>query len=225
MFHNDFSIRIQEGDETPGGYVELVHNTTYSLILGNKRNLRCDARVEIDGKEVGKWRIGAHETIRLERPANDTGRFTFYKVETSEARAAQLSEGSPDLGLVKVTFTPEKYIKPVRPVVTSVTYRDTFSKGYVTEDSFDNRPFPAGMASASIGDYDDEPATRSFNMANTQSAGGTGLSGKSNQNFYTVAELDYDYSQETVIHLRLVAKNGNEPRPLVSRETPVPPPV
>ena len=215
MFLNNFSVRIPEGNED-NGYVELAHNTQYTLVVSNKRDLRCDVHIEIDGQEEGTWRINAYYTLRLERPSRDTGRFTFYKVGTPEARSAQLQEGNPNLGLVKATFTPER--KP-RPLVVS---------NYPTSSDLENTHW-AG-ASASAGDYDDNPpvvamAAVPVTQSATRSAGGTGLSGQSNQQFYKVNALDYDYSQQTVIHLRLVARNGNDPRPLTSFSSPVPPPV
>ncbi len=58
------------------------------------------------------------------------------------------------------------------------------------------------------------------------SAGGTGLSGESTQKFGRAVEIQLDYSQETVIHLRLTAKNDiDEPRPLTNYSNPVPPPI
>lgn len=55
-------------------------------------------------------------------------------------------------------------------------------------------------------------------------AGGTGLSGKSDQQFRSVAALDYDEDGFVTINLRLVSI-AEEPRPLFPKCTPVPPPV
>ena len=55
-------------------------------------------------------------------------------------------------------------------------------------------------------------------------AGGTGLSGKSDQEFVTVRALEYDESKQVTIHLRLVATK-DAPRPLFPKSTPIPPPV
>lgn len=192
----------------PGGYVEIPHNTPYALILANKRTVRADAHIEIDGKEIGTWRLNAGDTFRLERPANDTGRFTFYKVGTAEAQAAQLSESDPRLGLVKVTFTPERTPRPLRADVNIVLRGQTYPT-YSSPTFTSTNDAPVSMTTKSM----------------FQSAGGTGSSGESAQQFISVAALDYDYSQQTVIHLRLVARNGQEPRPLTSFSTPVPPPV
>ncbi len=55
-------------------------------------------------------------------------------------------------------------------------------------------------------------------------AGGTGLSGKSKQEFRSVEPLDYDETGFVQINLRLVCQT-DEPRPLTPASTPVPPPL
>lgn len=55
-------------------------------------------------------------------------------------------------------------------------------------------------------------------------AGGTGLSGKSKQEFRSVEPLDYDEAGFVQINLRLVCQT-DEPRPLTPASTPVPPPL
>jgi hypothetical protein len=108
MYLNKFSVRVIGGTEQSSGYVELQNKQKYKLCLRNSRQFeRCDANVEIDGKHVGTWRIPAGSSVTLERPAHDDGCFTFYQVGTEEARKAQLDELNLDLGLIKVTFTPE----------------------------------------------------------------------------------------------------------------------
>lgn len=54
--------------------------------------------------------------------------------------------------------------------------------------------------------------------------GGTGLSGRSQQKFSTVAALTSDPSEHVTIHLRLGAK-PIDARPLSPRSSPVPPPL
>ena len=55
--------------------------------------------------------------------------------------------------------------------------------------------------------------------------GGTGLSGRSEQRFVSVAPIRYeDPAKFVTINLRLVAA-ADEPRPLFARSTPVPPAV
>lgn len=211
MYLNDFSVRVPEGDETPGGYVELPHNTNYTLSLRNNRSVRCDARVDIDGKHVGTWRIEAHSNILLERPAHDTGKFTFYKLGTSEARSIGLNGTDPNLGLVKITFMPAKKPRPMPVYRSAVLPQATFT---------------GGIPGASSGRIEELTCSVSAKGLTSHSAGGTGLSGESRQRFYTVATLDYDFSQQTVIHLRLVCKADTDaPRPLTSYSSPVPPPI
>ena len=213
MYLNDFSVRIPEGLEIPGGYVEVQHCQRYRLVLGNRHSVRCDARVEIDGKHVGTWRIEPNGSITLERPVHDTGHFTFYQVGTKEAMQAALDSNDPNLGLVKVTFTPEKRQEWVAPTNT-YWIRSDQPWEYVLQYSSEN---PRGI----------KEITSCYAMMNsgpTSRAGGTGLSGTSNQKFSDASCIVYDYTQQTVIHLRLIANNENEgPRPLTSFSTQVPP--
>ena len=121
MEFNNFVVSIVEGKETKDGYVELPHKTRYTLRLGNRTNGRCDAHVSIDGKLIGIWRIEANDGIRLERPVHDTGHFTFYALDSAEAKRAGL-QLNDQLGLVSVTFVPEK-VKVVRR--DSISAEDT----------------------------------------------------------------------------------------------------
>lgn len=193
MYLNSFSLRIVGGQERDGGYVDISHGQKYSLQMRNDQEGRCDARVEIDGQHVGTWRIGRRSTINIDRPAHDTGQFTFYRPGSDEADRAQLNGTSPDLGLVKVTFTPEVQARPV--------YR-TFQAWNALVDSV-----TMGIDSFSV----------------TRGAGGTGLSGQSQQYFTSATEIVYDYSRQIVIQLRLVCVDTDTPRPLTAYSTPYPP--
>jgi len=183
MYLNQFSIRVPEGHERTSGYVEMEHCKQYTLVLRNDHDMRCDAEVSIDGKTIGTFRIAARSNIRLERKPDDDGRFTFYRMGSSEAERAELGNVSAsDLGLIRVIFTPE--------------------------EQWTTTHAGSGVIVA-------------------WTAGGTGLSGHSNQSFRTVGDICYDYSRQTTIHLRLVAARNDEPRPLCSTMTsnPIPPPV
>src|SRR5919109_1000761 len=102
MYLNGFSVRILGAKELPGGYVELAHNTAYTLVLANDRAERADAYVEVDGHAVGTWRVSGHQTIQLERPVHDPGRLTFLQAGTPEGAQAGQHAGNPNLGLIKV---------------------------------------------------------------------------------------------------------------------------
>ncbi len=104
-----YGLEIVGGNEKPDGYVEMVHGKQYSLHLINDNDMRCDVEVHIDGKHVGTWRIEEESYISIERPVNDTGKFTFYKFGTPEARQSEL-EKNEVLGLVTAIFKPEKVL-------------------------------------------------------------------------------------------------------------------
>lgn len=67
--------------------------------------------------------------------------------------------------------------------------------------------------------------TRSYGASKGLSAGGTGLSGSSNQSFKQAERIDLDESKKTTIHLRLVAQEIDEPRSLTPYSNPIPPAI
>jgi hypothetical protein len=190
-----FSVLIPEGREHGSGHVELPHGRQYTVRLGNHdHGRRCDAEVTIDGKCVGVFRLGVGETMTLERPADDDGRFTFYRADTAEAaQAGAASVGSADRGLVQVRFRPERP-RQYTPPATGVVRPMGMGGGICRSAGF-------GPRGQSVIGGTTEP-----DYAPPQNAAGvTGLSGQSSQRFVTVANLDYDPVGEAVITLRLVA--------------------
>lgn len=206
--------------EDEHGYVYLQHGDVYRIFLKNHTGENNDVIVEIDGKEVGGWRLYPYQTITLERPADDSGKFTFYEIGSSEAQKVGLgSIARSDLGLVRVTFIPEEPKHHGIPAVdTTRSYSGT--KGLIERGGDFRESFSPGSRGGAGG--------QSVNL-NTRSAGGTGLSGRSNQQFGTADPIDRDYDRQVIISLRLVAKPSDEPRPLravnATVSNLVPPPV
>lgn len=203
MLLNDYSVRIVGGNETPGGYVEMRHGQTFTIALRNNNDRRCDAKVEVNGVHVGTWRLNAFSSAALERPADGDGKFTFYRQFTSEAYAVQAQGGEQAAGLVVVTFTPERVVKPQ----------------YVATAAFPNFQGQAKDLGESTMSYS-TGALRS-----SHSAGVIGQSGHSYQQYGIAGEIEYDYAGQTTISLRLVCVDDDGPRPLTQRANPVPPPV
>lgn len=106
MKNNEYEVTIPEGKDLGNGYVGMIHQTQYSLLLRNHRDGRCDAEVVIDGIKVGTWRVNSRGEIRIERPVHDNGHFTFFEVGTLEANAADIEKADKN-GLISVTFRPE----------------------------------------------------------------------------------------------------------------------
>ncbi|MCI5188919.1 MAG: hypothetical protein D3905_03765 [Candidatus Electrothrix sp. AS4_5] len=170
----NFSVEILKGRELDSGYVAMKHNTKYALRLSNIGDRRCDAEVEIDGKLVGVWRIPSNKHIVIERPTHDTGCFTFYKAETREAKKAQLVQ-SGKLGLISVLFKPEKKLD---------CYFD-----------FDDDDIEFCL---DCNGEDSDELDLCLSLDDTEEgleAGGTGLSGKSEQEFRT-ADFDFDDDEQ-----------------------------
>lgn len=184
--------------QSPEGYSLLPHNTKYSVKIANRNSNRCNATLIIDGKDMGTWRLDAGECAVIDRPSNNDGIFTFYKLGTSESKKVRL-ETNDYAGLVQVVFIPEKKRRN--------TWIDEINE--VSRD---------GCKSFSM---DTETVTRGGPGGQSLSAGGSGLSGKSNQVF---GEEFIDYEGETTLSMRLVCldMSDNEPRPLTN-STSIPP--
>lgn len=235
MYLNEFSVRVPEGNEKSSGYVEIEHNTQYTIQLRNYRYVRCDATVSVDGKIVGVFRLNANGSLRLERPSHDKGRFTFYKAGTKEASKAGISSiPYNDRGLISVTFVPEKEINWTGNYKVQTYTADTnnypcvnyVDDGYVDDGSDYNFSYTANYANYCAPEFP-EVQEQSFRMPEAEEvnyrktsveasnaldrsndnlrSGITGLSGKSKQKFVDVGRILHDESQTTTINLRLVA--------------------
>lgn len=215
-----FSARIPEGIEIDNGQVGLAHDTPYSVVLGNHSTRRCDAVLSIDGKEIQTFRLHGWETMTIEGPPGDGGRFTFYRANSGAGVAAEsYAVDLADRGLLTVRFRPEKP-KPVRPRAMYLA-----SKGF---DPNTDTIRPRGGVSRGAGGQMCSAGTPEIDLSDAE-AGVTGLSGHTDQKWNTADPIDHDPDYEVVISLRLVAteqapKPG--PRPLraaVVKANPVPP--
>lgn len=211
----NFSVLIPEGIERDSGHVQLPHGTQYCIRIGNHEWLRCDAEVEVDGKPVGNFRLNQNETVTLERPADDRGRFTFFRVDSEEAQAVGQAEISrDDRGLIRVTFRPER-----RRQKNPAMDRSIYARG----GSCCVPPVYGDFGTTETGCG----GPKGLEEIKT-SAGITGLTGKSEQTFHSVAGLDHDPERTVVVTLRLIAGPGAAtPRKLepAPRGNPVPLPV
>lgn len=85
--------------------VTLPHGTRYAICLGNYALQPCTARIFIDGREVGYFRVGAHDEINIKRPVGKDREFTFFSSDTKQGEMAGLDAGNPELGSVRAVFT------------------------------------------------------------------------------------------------------------------------
>lgn len=208
-----FSVLIPEGREHGSGHVGLSHGQVYTVRLGNRGSVRCDATLTIDGKHMGDYRVNAYGDWVLERAHDDPGRFTFFRASSHEAATAGVSEvANESRGLVEVRFRPEKQ----RPTATRGGGACGQSVGSWNEYSDSTR-----LCSTS-----DSVGSRGVEGPKGFAAGITGLTGHSSQQFHEVPNLDYDPSGEVVITLRLV-EESNAVRPMrpVAKGNPVPAPI
>lgn len=210
-----FSVTIPEGQEQSSGHVHLPNGQQYRIRLNNHfPDRRCDATVRVDGKEVGTFRLERIGGMLLERPAHDTGKFTFYGIRSDEAKVAGVDGVAREArGLVEVTFRPERQAAPLREYLKSASISHATPRcGHIS------------VTSHSVGQGEVRPVSLQTGQEKSVGAGITGLSGHSLQEFHDVPNLTYDPVEEVQITLRLVEVTQDGPRPLTSvpRSNPVP---
>lgn len=210
----NYSLMISEGVERSSGHVEIAHGTKFTLRLNNNQSRRCTACVTLDGKTIGEFRLDGWQQMSLERAPHDPGCFTFYKADTGEAAAGGVANvARMSRGLVEVVFTPEKRSAPA--VVRMAGCVKSMNASGAMPDAI-------GIAETG---FDEELTSQRMSRGAPMNfaPGITGLSGRSNQSFMTVPDMDVEASEAVTITLRLVAP-VDEPRELTSapRGNPIP---
>jgi hypothetical protein len=93
------------------GVFKLKHGTEYKVMIRNDhRSCRANAKINIDGKLIGRFRIEANSKIVIERPDDDNKarKLTFYNINSEEGRAGNLTNiPSSDLGKIKIEIQKE----------------------------------------------------------------------------------------------------------------------
>jgi len=106
-----FSLSLMSEDkiiEYHDGCFFIPHNTEYKVLLHNSNPKRANAKIFIDGKEIGCFRINENETIILERPLHASRKLTFYDFNSEEAQTCNLNKiDSKFLGTIRVEIESE----------------------------------------------------------------------------------------------------------------------
>ncbi|PVZ64534.1 hypothetical protein [Pelagibaculum spongiae] len=192
----DYSLDILGGKLQKDGYILMKDNTQYKLLMINFSDKKCDAKVKIDGKLIGIWRVEPKQHIIIDRPSADTGLLTYYELGGEHSEKAQLFLNE-SLGLISVTYLPEK-IKdtPQSTKTPALLGRQQASSICLAQKA----PPYYCQPKAQEGCY--------------QQAGGTGLSGESSQFFSRAEQINYQEESARTINVRLYSSNSDEARPL-----------
>jgi len=220
-----FSLSVMNSPDDGRGYVRMEHGTTYALCFRNDLDRAADAEVSIDGLPMGTWRLTPYRNACVERPANDTGLFTFYRADSADGYAVGSGRvARSEKGRISVRFIPEvrRYVPPApryapgpesmeQPYASAPNAAPAPSSGYGAQTR-KLTPTPLRDESESLG------------------AGVTGLSGQSDQRFGTTGQIERDWAEMVVLELRLIhdprLDRYSGPRPLPGRyDRPAPPPI
>lgn len=228
---NGFRVTVPEArEENSEGHVVLKHGQNFRLALhnGHKYEGRCipaDVEVYVQGEYVGTYRIPAGQTVTLEHPLHDSGKFTAYRNDSSEARQIRLDPNSADNGLIKVVWKPGNYkiqqwISPVTITWQKLRYNVPENDNYWDNYYDDGHQYTitydyntTGCTTRSASCLSSSTSCCASNSGNLV-GGGVGLSGHSNQHFTETDALDY-VEGETTIYLRIAFREeDNTPRPI-----------
>lgn len=105
----EFALEIKGSQPVPNStpfYRSLLHGQEYSVVCHNPGWTPCDVALQIDGMNVGRWRIEARSHIVIERPVGVAKKFTFVKEDSALAASSGVTKHA-DNGLVSATFYPE----------------------------------------------------------------------------------------------------------------------
>lgn len=202
---NDFSLNIiangsyvKRLDKNDNIYFAMPHKTYYKIELGNYKDVKCDAKVYIDGEHIGTWRINSFSKIAIERPDKIDRKFVFLEEDTKLAIKSGIESGLHENGLIKVEFIPEK-------VMCDKGYNDEYSEE-LDKCECKNKDKRSQKKSMSA----------EFSM-NSYSSGATALGKHSDQTFDSVSAItSIDEANRTIITVRLIAEKPKVYKPIIS---------
>jgi len=102
--------------------VYLFENSSYKIALFNHdRKLRVDARISIDSKTIGTFRIPANGKIVIERPTNEARKFTATRFLPFDLNTGERIANPENYGLIEIEAIRES---PRREIVYGVVECD-----------------------------------------------------------------------------------------------------
>lgn len=158
------------------GSFKLSHGTEYKVMLTNNHSsCQANAKVYIDGKRMGHFRLKTNSSIMIERPDDDqkARKLTFFSINSEEGRAGGLVRSS-ELGKIKVEIQKER-----DPQVFFDSWSD--DSGLSADCATDGAVPKRGhlYAQCMTDSYDGD-------------VGGTALGRASKQKFYTASQIEVE---------------------------------
>jgi hypothetical protein len=220
-YHPTTFQNIRVGIEAPDvrrdrDYFVLSHGSQYVIVIRNDNPERVSAEVNIDGTNQGTFVVNAYNSIRLERPSSVAQKFTFLLADSDDAKAAGISHGDTENGLIQIKCFREEQVALFQAKSTGASLEASF--GSAASFRGDTRPGPSALdfnttAASFRGSLDSRNASDSYRQ------GGTGLTGTSEQRFNTTT-FKSDPLTECTFYLRLVGPGSNATvRPLPGKES------
>lgn len=210
-------------------YIKLPTGARYEIILSNFHDTPAIAKIEVDGKTIGRWHVPARDKLVIKRPSDVDRELIFEKSSSQRASRAGVVHGNPDNGLVRVTFVPYRY-RPQPVFSARGLYREAnklepelemeeaeYESRFVSASPLAKQSaYPLGQsARKSAQKLSAAPASSLSRLRSGATLLGDRPTG---QTFTQIAEPELDYSREVVITLRLVIEDEYEDEPYRRRE-------
>ena len=241
VYNNGFGVRVitdTEQDKLKRGeynYIALRNNTEYKLQLTNDRATDAMAEVFIEDEKVGTWFIAAHNNITIDRPANISRRFTFFRETDARAISAGVTPGESTNGLIRVVFYPKKQqyftiqtspniMLPALGASPRSPRSPSSPRPWSFQQSMSQMPMipsvsgqsdtfsPRTLARPIMQSSNENVSRRSLVPTyNQYQSGATVLGRESNQTFGTMRRFsddDIDWANKTEIIIRLIVNNN-----------------
>lgn len=170
-------------------YYPLKHSSNYQIRLGNNTDKRCNVILFIDGKKMGKWRIDAYDSIKLERPSQSSRKFVFVKENSWKGEMGNVRNRAMKNGLIEAKFIPEQNYDRNR------------------WDSFSNSSIDNGVRQNCRKFGIHQSFGENMNDCNYNSSGATILGRNSQQHFNTASRMEEDHNRSVIKRVRLVIDN------------------
>lgn len=227
VYKKNFVVAVKTGGKIlreQGEVVQIPFGSEYSILLKNLESVRTQAKITIDGRDVGGWFvIQPNSSISIERFVKDHtqgNRFKFIE------RTEKVEEGrgiKADDGLIRVEYKKEKVWTPLYNHYYYWPYYNNWpiiqpSYVYTTCGTLQGQSSGLQIQSGSLigGVTRGSSTTVSCNNLNVQTAANVNLSKSdagitvegslSNQQFHSVSDFACEASE--VITLQLRGRSG-----------------
>jgi hypothetical protein len=221
-------------------YCILPHESYYGIKIRNNNFTTYNAVLNIDGVDMGKFRIESRGTHTIYRPAHSKRSFVFVEDDSDIAGSSGVTVGDKNNGLVEITFIPVVKHSTICIDEELCIDEDLYIGGrykprYFNEHCPTNNTDSFGFGSYSDADTSNMLGTNNnheYEISMSYKSGATVLGDDNKQRFRNATEYKENTNDKFTKRIRLVASSVRREK-YVSINTkdiniaddPIPPPI